>query len=124
MVAPGWIVTSIKDLTKRMEWLDSLGVHKTRMRVRDDLATMFCKRVSTKIKKAKTELEEIRLAEREITEALRKALTCLEEVCSSAMSAMWTSAPATVAAVTAARWGREREMFIGRAPGGRSTERE
>ncbi|MFE2183450.1 hypothetical protein [Streptomyces sp. NPDC059455] len=36
MVAPGWIVTSIKDLTKRMEWLDSLGVHKARMRVRDD----------------------------------------------------------------------------------------
>lgn len=40
------------------------------MRVRDDLATMFCKRVATKVKKAKTELEEIRLAEREITEAL------------------------------------------------------
>ncbi|MEU2183384.1 hypothetical protein [Streptomyces thermolilacinus] len=40
------------------------------MRVRDDLATMFCKRVATKIKKAKAELEEIRLAEREIVEAL------------------------------------------------------
>jgi Domain of unknown function (DUF4158) len=39
--------------------------HKARMRVRDDLATMFCKRVATKIKKAKAELEEIRLAERE-----------------------------------------------------------
>ncbi|WP_330319205.1 Tn3 family transposase [Streptomyces platensis] len=44
--------------------------HKARMRVRDDLATMFCKRVATKIKKAKEELEEIRLAEREIVEAL------------------------------------------------------
>ncbi|WP_374776640.1 DUF4158 domain-containing protein [Streptomyces sp. NBC_01310] len=44
--------------------------HKARMRVRDDLATMFCKRVATKIKKAKAELEEIRLAEREIVEAL------------------------------------------------------
>ncbi|MFF4829502.1 DUF4158 domain-containing protein [Streptomyces sp. NPDC001312] len=44
-------------------------VHKARMRVRDDLA-MFCKRVATKIKKAKVELEEIRLAEREITEVL------------------------------------------------------
>ncbi|WP_094792137.1 Tn3 family transposase [Streptomyces kasugaensis] len=44
--------------------------HKARMRVRDDLATMFCKRVAMKIKKAKAELEEIRLAEREITEAL------------------------------------------------------
>ncbi|MBK3556780.1 Tn3 family transposase [Streptomyces sp. MBT56] len=44
--------------------------HKARMRVRDDLATMFCKRVATKIKKAKEELEAIRLAEREIVEAL------------------------------------------------------
>ncbi|MFD3734183.1 DUF4158 domain-containing protein [Streptomyces sp. NPDC058632] len=44
--------------------------HKARMRVRDDLATMFCKRVAIKIKKAKVELEEIRLAEREIVEAL------------------------------------------------------
>ncbi|MFD5750021.1 Tn3 family transposase [Streptomyces sp. NPDC127033] len=44
--------------------------HKARMRVRDDLATTFCKRVATKIKKAKAELEEIRLAEREIVEAL------------------------------------------------------
>lgn len=34
--------------------------HKARMRVRDDLATMFCKRVATKMKKAKEELEEIR----------------------------------------------------------------
>jgi hypothetical protein len=31
---------------------------------------MFCKRVAMKIKKAKAELEEIRLAEREIVEAL------------------------------------------------------
>ncbi|GLW19943.1 hypothetical protein Stsp01_66860 [Streptomyces sp. NBRC 13847] len=45
-------------------------MHKARMRVRDDLATMFCKRVAMKIKKAKAELEEIRLAEREIVEAL------------------------------------------------------
>ncbi len=44
--------------------------HKARMRVRDDLATKFCKRVEMKIKKAKAELEEIRLAEREIVEAL------------------------------------------------------
>jgi hypothetical protein len=44
--------------------------HKARMRVRDDLATMFCKRVALKIKKAKVELEAIRLAEREIVEAL------------------------------------------------------
>ncbi|MGW0857842.1 DUF4158 domain-containing protein [Streptomyces sp. NPDC002690] len=44
--------------------------HKARMRVRDDLATMFRERVALKIKKAKVELEEIRLAEREIVEAL------------------------------------------------------
>ncbi|MFD4764374.1 Tn3 family transposase [Streptomyces sp. NPDC058439] len=44
--------------------------HKARMRVRDDLATMFTKRVATKIKRAKEELEAIRLAEREIVEAL------------------------------------------------------
>ncbi|MFI6684766.1 Tn3 family transposase [Streptomyces sp. NPDC050485] len=44
--------------------------HKARMRVRDDLATMFCNRLATKIKKPKAELEEIRLAEREIVEAL------------------------------------------------------
>jgi hypothetical protein len=30
---------------------------------------MFCKRVATKIKKVKAELEEIRLTEREIVEA-------------------------------------------------------
>ncbi|MFJ9434537.1 Tn3 family transposase [Streptomyces sp. NPDC101490] len=45
-------------------------VHKARMRVRDDLAAMFCKRVALKIEKAKVELEEIRLAEREIVETL------------------------------------------------------
>jgi hypothetical protein len=40
------------------------------MRVRDDLATMFCKRVATKVKKAKAELEEIRLRQQELVEAL------------------------------------------------------
>ncbi|MBL1093441.1 MULTISPECIES: hypothetical protein [Streptomyces] len=45
-------------------------VHKARMRVRDDRAAMFCKRVATKVRKAKPELEEIRLAEWEIVEAL------------------------------------------------------
>ncbi|WP_431961800.1 hypothetical protein [Actinacidiphila sp. bgisy160] len=45
-------------------------VHKAQMRVRDDLVLMFCKRIATKVKRAKEELEEIRLAEREMTEAL------------------------------------------------------
>jgi hypothetical protein len=54
---------------KRVALLACLA-HKARTRVRDDLATMLCKRVAMKIKKAKEELEEIRLAEREIVEAL------------------------------------------------------
>ncbi|MFD4653222.1 hypothetical protein [Streptomyces sp. NPDC058441] len=54
---------------KRIALLACLA-HKARMRVRDDLATMFCKRVAMKIKKAREELEEIRLAERDIVEAL------------------------------------------------------
>lgn len=45
-------------------------VHKARMRVRDDLTTMFCKRVAIKVKKARTELEEIRLQQQSIVEAL------------------------------------------------------
>jgi hypothetical protein len=109
---PTW--SHFKNLAKRREWLDELGVtsawmesvatgkitdfageadaadaselrdyapikqialiacltHKARMRDRDDLATMFTKRVATKIKRAKEELEAIRLAEREIVEAL------------------------------------------------------
>lgn len=45
-------------------------VHKARMRVRDELALMFCKRVGSKTKRAKEELEALRLAEREMTETL------------------------------------------------------
>ncbi|MFJ2259777.1 Tn3 family transposase [Streptomyces sp. NPDC087844] len=45
-------------------------VHKARMRVRDELAPMFCKRVGSKTKKTKEELEALRLAERELTETL------------------------------------------------------
>lgn len=54
---------------KRIALLACLA-HKAGMRVRDDLATMLCKRVAMKIKKAKEELAELRLAEREIVEAL------------------------------------------------------
>ena len=45
-------------------------VHKARMRVRDDLTTMFCKRVAIKVKRARTELEEIRHQQQSIVEAL------------------------------------------------------
>jgi hypothetical protein len=56
-------------LVKRVALMACLA-HEARMRVRDELALMFCKRIATKVKRAKEELEEIRLAEREITEAL------------------------------------------------------
>ncbi len=45
-------------------------VHEAGERARDDLAEMLCKRVSRNIKKAKAELEEIRLRQRTLTEAL------------------------------------------------------
>ena len=45
-------------------------VHTARARARDDLADMLCKRVATIVKKAKTELEEIRLRQRAVTEKL------------------------------------------------------
>jgi hypothetical protein len=44
--------------------------HTARMQARDDLAEMLCKRVASIVKKAKTELEEIRLRQRAVTEQL------------------------------------------------------
>src|SRR5271166_7160385 len=44
--------------------------HTARMRARDDLAEMLCKRVASILKKAKTELEEIRLGQRAVSEKL------------------------------------------------------
>ncbi|MFG2115699.1 hypothetical protein ACGFRB_24235 [Streptomyces sp. NPDC048718] len=46
-------------LVKRLALLVCL-VHKARMRARDDLTTMFCKRIALQVKRAKAELEEIR----------------------------------------------------------------
>jgi hypothetical protein len=45
-------------------------VHTARMRARDDLAAMLCKRVAANVKKAKTELEEIRERQRTVNEHL------------------------------------------------------
>lgn len=45
-------------------------VHEARQRARDDLAEMLCKRVARNIKRAKAELEEIRLRQRALTESL------------------------------------------------------
>ncbi|MEU6718040.1 transposase [Nonomuraea sp. NPDC046802] len=45
-------------------------VHKARMRARDELATMFVKRVAAKVKRAKTELEEIHRRQQTLVETL------------------------------------------------------
>jgi hypothetical protein len=45
-------------------------VHTARQQARDDLAEMLCKRVASIVKKAKTELEEIRLRQRAVSERL------------------------------------------------------
>lgn len=44
--------------------------HTARMQARDDLAEMLCKRAASIVKKAKTELEEIRPRQREVSERL------------------------------------------------------
>ncbi len=44
--------------------------HTARMRARDDLAEMLCKRVASILKKAEAELEEIRLRQRAVSERL------------------------------------------------------
>jgi hypothetical protein len=56
-------------LAKRVALIACLA-HKARMRARDDLATMFCKRVAIKVKKARDELEEIRRHQQAIVEVL------------------------------------------------------
>lgn len=56
-------------LVKRLALLVGL-VHKARMRARDELATMFCKRVALQVKRAKAELESIRERQQAIVEAL------------------------------------------------------
>ena len=45
-------------------------MHTARMRARDDLAEMLCKRMAAIVKKARAELEEIRLRQRETSERL------------------------------------------------------
>jgi hypothetical protein len=42
-------------------------VHTARMRARDDLAEMLCKRVAANVKRARAELEEIRLRQRAVS---------------------------------------------------------
>ncbi|MFI6730495.1 hypothetical protein [Streptomyces atratus] len=62
---------TLKDYTedKRVALIACLAA-KARMRARDDVAMMFCKRMAAKAKKARDELEEIRRQQQEIGEAL------------------------------------------------------
>ncbi|MEV6957235.1 Tn3 family transposase [Streptomyces sp. NPDC051183] len=62
---------TLRDYTedKRVALIACLSA-KARMRARDDVATMFCKRMAAKVKKARDELEEIRRKQQEIVEAL------------------------------------------------------
>ncbi|MBV9022218.1 MAG: DUF4158 domain-containing protein [Streptomycetaceae bacterium] len=62
---------TLKDYTedKRVALIACLAA-KARMRARDDLATMFCKRMAAKAKKAREELAEIHRQQQEIVEAL------------------------------------------------------
>ncbi|MFI6597262.1 hypothetical protein ACIBHX_13475 [Nonomuraea sp. NPDC050536] len=61
----------MKDYTegKRVALIACLAA-KARMRARDDVATMFCKRMAAKAKKAREELAEIHRQQQEIVEAL------------------------------------------------------
>ena len=57
------------DPVKRLALVACL-VHTARMRARDDLAEMLCKRVAANVKRARAELEEIRLRQRAVSERL------------------------------------------------------
>jgi Fibronectin type III domain len=57
------------DPVKRLA-LAACLVHTARMQARDDLAEMLCKRVAANVKRAKAELEEIRLRQRTVSERL------------------------------------------------------
>ena len=78
-------------------------VHTARMRARDDLAEMLCKRMAAIVKKARAELEEIRLRQRETSERLigtyRTVLEHLDPDGETASQAPGQEAARAVAAV-------------------------
>ncbi|MBT2401420.1 Tn3 family transposase [Streptomyces sp. ISL-100] len=90
-------------LVKRTALIACLA-HKARMRARDDLTTMFCKRLAGKVKKAKDELEDIRKHQQAIVEALvgnyRALLQQVDET-GPAQSAQVKAARMTAEAVSA-----------------------
>ena len=90
------------DPVKRLALVACL-VHTARMRARDDLAEMLCKRAAANVKKAKAELEEIRLRQRAVSERLigtyRTMLEHLDPVGETAAQPPGTGAARAVAAV-------------------------
>lgn len=77
-------------------------VHTARMRARDDLAEMLCKRVASIVKKAKTELEEIRLRQRAVSERLIGTYrTVLEHLDPDGEAADWEPGQGAARAVAA-----------------------
>jgi hypothetical protein len=78
-------------------------VHTARMRARDDLAEMLFKRVAAIVKKARAELEEIRLRQRAVAEQLigpyRTVLEHLDPDGETASQAPGQEAARAVAAV-------------------------
>jgi TnpA family transposase len=90
------------DPVKRLALVACL-VHTARMRARDDLAEMLCKRAAANVKKAKAELEEIRLRQRAVSERLigtyRTVLEHLDPVGETAAQPPGTGAARAVAAV-------------------------
>jgi hypothetical protein len=81
-------------------------VHRSRQRARDDLATMFCKRVAPKVKAAKTELEAIHQRQRALCEGLvSKLKTLLGQIDDDSAVAAMNATAAELAAESIAALG-------------------
>ena len=81
-------------------------VHRARQRARDDLATMFCKRVALKVKAAKTELEAIHQRQRALCEGLvSKLKTLLGQIDDDSAVAAMNATAAELAAESIAALG-------------------
>lgn len=90
---------------KRIALLACL-IHQSRGRARDDLATMFCKRVAIKVKRAKSELEDIRTQQRQLNEGLVAGFkTLLRELDPHSVSAALRTEAADLTAATLAELG-------------------
>ena len=85
-------------------------VHTARMRARDDLAEMLCKRMAAIVKKARTELEEIRLRQRETSERLARQPAALVRMRAAAGRILREGRPA-------GHRGRVHRAAAARAPG-------